>query len=502
MVPTGLATVAPAHMTSRQTHAGPARALAVGLAALAGLLTASIVLPSAAVAQAAGPPTAAPATSTTTTTTAPPSTDPTTAPPPPLTPTSGATTTTSTSTPPGSTTTTLPQIAEGPIPANPPPSTTVPAPSATVPPGQVQALLQGLQGELAQFDAMAKLGPDGIIAVNSATRAAATDAVVAQAQVGVATAGATRDAALQAVGANVRDLSNLAIALYLGEGAAVQNIPDSLDATNQDRQVMLSILIEGSQHKVKSSRQDASVAADGVREATDRLAQAQQTQALAHQAENAANAQLGADKDAALGLPAPTAPSSPRKKKTTAKPTDMATSPTVQGPPVLTAAELAGWFASTGHTANITVPIPELATDYIDDGQSQGVRGDVAFAQSVIETGYFGFPAGGEVAGTDDNFAGIGACDSCTHGWTFPDARTGVDAQLQLLDAYASTTAVATPLIGKVFVAGCCRTWIDLTGVWATNPNYGFEVLSIYKQMVDWALVRRLAVAGLTPSTR
>ncbi|HLY81744.1 MAG TPA: glucosaminidase domain-containing protein, partial [Acidimicrobiales bacterium] len=120
-------------------------------------------------------------------------------------------------------------------------------------------------------------------------------------------------------------------------------------------------------------------------------------------------------------------------------------------------------------------------------------RSDVAFAQSVIETGYFAFPVGGQVAGADNNFAGIGACDSCSHGWTFPDARTGVSAQIQLLDAYASTTPVATPLIGKVSVAGCCRTWAALTGVWATNPNYGYEVLSIYRQMVEWALPRRLA---------
>jgi len=362
--------------------------------------------------------------------------------------------------------------------------------------------LEGLQGELAQFDAMAAYGRDQIIAVNAATRAAATDAAVAQAEQALATASATHEVAVQTVGSNVRSLSGLAIALYLGEEAAAQNIPDSLDATNADRQVMLSIVLQSSQHKVKTSRQVVSVAAGDVRKATDSLTQAQVTQAQAHQVENQANAQLKADKAAALGLPvaAATPPVTHRTVKAArviAKPKPPAGSPTIQGPAVLTAAELAGWFASTGHTANITVPMAELATNYLESGQSQGVRSDVAFAQSVIETGYFGFPAGGQVAGTDNNFAGIGACDTCAHGWTFPDARTGVAAQLQLLDAYASTTAVATPLIGKVSVAGCCRTWTALTGVWATNPNYGYEVLRVYQQMVEWALPRRLATAGL-----
>jgi hypothetical protein len=36
-----------------------------------------------------------------------------------------------------------------------------------------------------------------------------------------------------------------------------------------------------------------------------------------------------------------------------------------------------------------------------------------------------------------------------------------------------------------------------LTGVWATATDYGFNVLTVYKQMLDWALRVRLAGAGL-----
>jgi hypothetical protein len=410
--------------------------------------------------------------------------------------TSNSSTTTTTTTVPDSTTTTstLPQIGQGPLPGSPPPSTTVPPPAATVPPEQVQSLLTALNGDLAQIAALDAYRRDQIVAVNAATQAASTDAVVAQSQQAVATATATREAAVQAVGSNVRDLAGLAIALYLHEDVASQTLPDSYNGTIEDRQVMLSILLDGGQDKVKTSRQDASAAANAVRDAANRFAQAQAAQALAHRAEDEANAVLIADKAAALGQPAKT----PAHRKAVVKPPPAPPSPNVAGPSVLTAGELAGWFASTGHQTNVGVPMEELATDYIDAGQNEGVESDVAFAQSVIETGYFAFPAGGQLVGTDNNFAGIGACDSCTHGWTFPDARTGVAAQIQLLHAYASPAPVATPLVGKVFVAGCCRTWMALTGVWATAPTYGFVVLSLYRQMLDWALPRRLATAGLT----
>jgi hypothetical protein len=178
-----------------------------------------------------------------------------------------------------------------------------------------------------------------------------------------------------------------------------------------------------------------------------------------------------------------------------------ATSPTILGPPVLSGAELALWFASTGKKANITVPMAELAQDYGNAGQLTGVRDDLAFAQSIIETGFFSFPAGGQLTPKDNNFAGIGACDSCAHGWSFADARTGVTAQLELLDAYASPTPVPTPLIGPVGVGGCCPTWMALAGKWASSLAYGISIMTIYHQMLTWVIPQRLVAAGLLAPT-
>jgi hypothetical protein len=174
-----------------------------------------------------------------------------------------------------------------------------------------------------------------------------------------------------------------------------------------------------------------------------------------------------------------------------------AVGPTVLGPAVLTAAELSGWYASTGERPATTVAMRTLAADYLAAGRATGVRADVAFAQSVVETGYFSFPAGGQLTGRDNNFAGIGACDSCAHGWRFTSARTGATAQMELLEAYASPHPVATPLVGKVGIGGCCRTWQSLSGHWATNPKYGVEILAVYDRMLQWAIPGRLAAAGL-----
>ena len=131
-------------------------------------------------------------------------------------------------------------------------------------------------------------------------------------------------------------------------------------------------------------------------------------------------------------------------------------------------------------------------------GRLTGVRADLAFAQSIVETGHFAFPSKGQLTRKDNNFAGIGACDSCKTGWKFSSAMAGVLAQEQLLQAYATPIGYGSdvsPLAGGV--RGCCTTWLALSGVWASNPYYGYEILGIYKEMLDWAIPRQLLQDGL-----
>ena len=174
--------------------------------------------------------------------------------------------------------------------------------------------------------------------------------------------------------------------------------------------------------------------------------------------------------------------------------------PTVMGPSFLSPSQIEGWFDSTGAVANITIPFTRLVNDYIKAGRRTGVRADISFAQSVVETGYFAFPKGGQDKSSFNNFAGIGACDSCKHGWSFPSPMDGVMTQLELLSEYATPpqlTSFSGGSTASFGIEGCCTTWMALSGVWASNPAYGYEILSVYREMLDWALQAQLQKVGL-----
>ena len=178
-------------------------------------------------------------------------------------------------------------------------------------------------------------------------------------------------------------------------------------------------------------------------------------------------------------------------------------SPEVMGDPVLTPDELVGWYTSEGIVGYVGgVDLPTLAKFYIDEGNAEHVRGDVAFAQSVVETGAFTSPLT-----THNNYAGIGACDTCPTGFDFPSPLLGVRAQVQLLHAYADktvrTTTLANPAVGSdpdsLGVRGCCRTWNALTGTWATDPNYGPKLMTVYLSMLEYTLVTRTQSLDAAP---
>ncbi len=166
----------------------------------------------------------------------------------------------------------------------------------------------------------------------------------------------------------------------------------------------------------------------------------------------------------------------------------------ILGPAILTAQQLAGFVRESGYHPRLTVPLDELAQYYITEGENAGVRGDVAFAQSILETGGFNFPGGGQVLVNDNNFAGIGACDSCEHGFSFPTAEIGVRAQMQSLRIYVdpdlTETTLRQPLVMPKMLdlgfRGKVQTWWDLWGTWATGAFYGQHVYDIYEHILDY----------------
>ena len=170
--------------------------------------------------------------------------------------------------------------------------------------------------------------------------------------------------------------------------------------------------------------------------------------------------------------------------------------PTIMGPSVVSAADMAAFVQAKGNP-HPSLDVTELARTFLDEGEAEGVRGDLAYIQAIIETGWFSFH-NSMVDPQDHNYAGIGACDSCSDGFGFPTMQLGVRAQIQLLRAYAEPGLVsedfASPAVRtrpeKLGVRGCCNTWMALSGVWATGPGYGQKILGLYNDLLAFTVSR------------
>lgn len=439
---------------------------------------------------------------------------------------------TTTTAPPASTTTTRPPTTTSvpgttpPTTAGPPASvaTTVPAPppgppTTLVNPADVGRLLGSLNVDLAkmsavqafaQAKALLAAAPPAVAvpAAGLATVPPAPDPALVEAAAAQVRATKATGAAVDAAVASRRRLNELAVAYYVhadvASGAAAL---DPAAGTGADPSVILGMLFSQERSAFDTDRRslagafkaqaaakahsDQLVAAKfQAVEAAARLAAA--VAAAAAAAAAATTTTSGAAKVTVPGTPTTVPPPSSLVKA------GYATSgPTILGLPILNAAELADWFASTGHNPGLTVPLATLTALYQTSGATYGVRDDIAFAQSIIETGYFGFPRGGQLTTANNNFAGIGACDSCSAGTGFATAADGVAAQLQLLHNYASPQPLPGPLGLTVGPTGCCPTWMSLTGVWATASYYGFAILTLYRSMLEWVLPRLAGKAGL-----
>ncbi len=167
--------------------------------------------------------------------------------------------------------------------------------------------------------------------------------------------------------------------------------------------------------------------------------------------------------------------------------------PPILGPAVLNQADLVAWYRTYYRADPPVGSIDSIIEAYLRVGEEEGVAGDIAFAQAILETG--GFRSGHSQKW---NFAGIGAYDSCSPvcSFSFPSLDDGVRAHIHLLRAYADpglTTAqlaaAPNPQVApeRVGVRGCCQRWTQLTGVWASDPNYDRKVLGIYRLMVETA---------------
>jgi len=156
----------------------------------------------------------------------------------------------------------------------------------------------------------------------------------------------------------------------------------------------------------------------------------------------------------------------------------------IMGNSSVSAAKMAAYVKAKNPNAQ---DIDEIAAAFIEVGQIYGVRGDIALAQSILETGWFKYE-GSAVTPDQHNYGGLGVTSNGMKGNEFATVREGVTAQIQHLMAYASTNEIPK---GEVLVdqrfkwvtRGKAPHWEDLSMTWAMNPNYGTRILSIYEQM-------------------
>ena len=133
---------------------------------------------------------------------------------------------------------------------------------------------------------------------------------------------------------------------------------------------------------------------------------------------------------------------------------------------------------------------------YLSEGKAEGVRGDIAFAQSCLETGNFTF-SGSAVTLSQNNFCGMGVTSNGMKGNSFDTSQLGIRAQVQHLKAYASTDALKNACIDPRFkyVTRGCAEYVEWLGQkensarkgWAAGAGYGEKILSILKGILGTA---------------
>lgn len=145
----------------------------------------------------------------------------------------------------------------------------------------------------------------------------------------------------------------------------------------------------------------------------------------------------------------------------------------------------------------------EFAQIFYEEAVKENIKVEVAWAQTMLETGYLQF--GGQVKIEQFNFAGLGATDGGASGADFSSygadgVRIGVRAQIQHLKAYASSTITkdklsevcVDPRFDLVVPKGCAQ-YVEYLGQqenpdgkgWATSAGYGYYILQLIEKIIE-----------------
>lgn len=141
----------------------------------------------------------------------------------------------------------------------------------------------------------------------------------------------------------------------------------------------------------------------------------------------------------------------------------------------------------------IAQSVIDMIPYYLSEGFVEGIRGDVAFAQSCLETGNFTF-SGSAVTLDQNNFCGMGVTANGMKGNSFKTPQLGIRAQIQHLKAYANKESLKQECVDPRFsyVDRGCAKYVEYLGIqenpqhkgWAAGSNYGSKILKILKAIL------------------
>ena len=166
----------------------------------------------------------------------------------------------------------------------------------------------------------------------------------------------------------------------------------------------------------------------------------------------------------------------------------------IMGNAVATAEQMKAYLKAKN--PGVAQSVLDMVPLYLSEGKAEGVRGDIAFAQSCLETGNFTF-SGSAVTLSQNNFCGMGVTSNGMKGNSFDTPQLGIRAQVQHLKAYASTDALKNACIDPRFkyVTRGCAEYAEWLGQkenpagkgWAAGAGYGGKILSILKGILGTA---------------
>ena len=146
----------------------------------------------------------------------------------------------------------------------------------------------------------------------------------------------------------------------------------------------------------------------------------------------------------------------------------------------------------------INPAVPQSVIDmipyYISEGDAECVRGDVAFAQSCLETGNFTFKGSAVTLG-QNNFAGMGVTKTGEKGNSFPSEQIGIRAQIQHLKAYACDDRLNKDCVDPrfIYVKRGSAPYVEHLGIqenphhtgWAAGAGYGTKIINILNAILE-----------------